>query len=285
MRVLPKITKTLNNNFRSIISDFLWNGKTPRIAYDILTVPKNQGGLKLTDLNKRDQSLRIYWIVKYFEYEDIRTLANYALNNNKVGGYIWEASLKEKDINKMFRPHFWRDVLVAWNNYKYTFPVNATQVKNQVIWLNSAIKVEDNVIINIKAIESRLKYVRQILNEDGNFKSYSELDDQHKRVINFIDYYSICELIPYTWKRILRIFTHEGKAHNRMLATICDQEGVTSVIYQGLVENICVVIPRLDQWKVILDKGITIQEFHQLCSNIHAITNSAKLRSFQYKIM
>ena len=66
----------------------------------------------------------------------------------------------------MFRPHFWRDVLVAWNNYKYAFLVNATQVNNQVIWLNSGIKFEGNVSINTKAIESRLKYTEQIVNEE-----------------------------------------------------------------------------------------------------------------------
>ena len=37
---------------------------------------KDQGGLKLFDLEKKDRSLKIQWINVYFKNKEIRTLAN-----------------------------------------------------------------------------------------------------------------------------------------------------------------------------------------------------------------
>ena len=46
----------------NVITDFIWKGKKPKIAYRTLTKSREQGGIRLVDLSAKQESLRIRWI-------------------------------------------------------------------------------------------------------------------------------------------------------------------------------------------------------------------------------
>lgn len=39
--------------YKRLVTNFIWKGKRPKVAYDTLTLPINQGGLNLMDLEVR----------------------------------------------------------------------------------------------------------------------------------------------------------------------------------------------------------------------------------------
>ena len=47
---------------KEIIKDFVWNGGSPKISYNTLTLDIAHGGLKLIDLKTKVESLHITWI-------------------------------------------------------------------------------------------------------------------------------------------------------------------------------------------------------------------------------
>ena len=49
MNVLPMVPEKTLKEFHTIMRDFVWKEKVPRIAADTLTLSKDRGGLKLVD--------------------------------------------------------------------------------------------------------------------------------------------------------------------------------------------------------------------------------------------
>ena len=89
MNVLPIIPKKLMAVFNEIISNYIWKNKRAKIPLEALNLPKDQGSLKLVSSETKEQSLKINWVWYYHCFEEIKILADYALNN-KNSVFIWK---------------------------------------------------------------------------------------------------------------------------------------------------------------------------------------------------
>ena len=109
---MPLLDKTFIKDYNPVIRDFIWNNKMSKIGLQYLYLPKDQGGLKLVNLQKRDMALKINWIQIYFNNR----------NKNTSRLCFWriymEARLTDKDIKKYFRKTFWMDALIAWHEFR-----------------------------------------------------------------------------------------------------------------------------------------------------------------------
>ena len=68
MNVLRLIPQNIIDAVYTTIRNYTWKGGTPRIATEVLFAPKEQGGLRLFDLEKKDKALKIQWVKAYFEH-------------------------------------------------------------------------------------------------------------------------------------------------------------------------------------------------------------------------
>ena len=62
MQVLPRIPDKYVSIINKMITDFIWDGKKPKIKLKQLQSSRDSGGLKLVDLEKKDISLKIGYI-------------------------------------------------------------------------------------------------------------------------------------------------------------------------------------------------------------------------------
>ena len=68
---------------RSVINDYIWNGKKPKIKQSLLIQEIDFGGLKLHDIDLKTVSLRLNWI-KRINYSDGSWKAYLNLISNKL---------------------------------------------------------------------------------------------------------------------------------------------------------------------------------------------------------
>ena len=61
MMVLPCISRQTIKTVDNIIRGYIWNGKKAKIAYNILQLPKREGGLNLVNLEIKDKALKATW--------------------------------------------------------------------------------------------------------------------------------------------------------------------------------------------------------------------------------
>ena len=62
MMVLPKIPEYVVKQTEGLITDFLWNGRKPKIPLRTLQLNKASGGQNLIDLRKKDIALKAMWV-------------------------------------------------------------------------------------------------------------------------------------------------------------------------------------------------------------------------------
>lgn len=88
MSVLPNVSYDVILEFERIINLYLGNGKPCRISLDILKLPKQQGGLRLVDLFKRQLSLKAQWVVTITQSPEWADIA-YVYLNTQLKEKIW----------------------------------------------------------------------------------------------------------------------------------------------------------------------------------------------------
>ena len=79
MTVLPQIPEHFIKKFDNLIREFLWNGRKAKIAYSTLQNPKEEGGLNLVNLRKKDIALKATWPIILQGEEEYAKLVHYIM--------------------------------------------------------------------------------------------------------------------------------------------------------------------------------------------------------------
>ena len=112
-------TKVQYDRYKKSIRKYIWEGKNPKIAYDTLISNVSNGGMKLVDLEHKDNALKIQWIKRIKINESLSNIAYYFLP--KIGDLLWKCNLHYNDVkNIMPKDNFWQDVLSAWCKYNFS---------------------------------------------------------------------------------------------------------------------------------------------------------------------
>ena len=132
MLVLPMIPKNVVKTIDNIIRDYLWRGKKSKIAYNILQLSKNEGGLNLVNLQRKDTSLKATWPQILSEEREYAEIVYTLMRVTHLNQDIWRCTLMKYDIERMkIKEPFWRDVLISWNEYNF---YHDFRIENQIIW-------------------------------------------------------------------------------------------------------------------------------------------------------
>ena len=138
---LPSPLQVFSKMYRNKIVNFLWDGKTPRIAYHKLIRDYDQLGLKLIDLETKNIALKAAWIPKWFHKKDTDWIyCTLPVKNNK----IWLCNIKPSDVRKLVGIDFDTcdvagSIWYAWAEYTYKYPESTEEVLDSLLWGNSLI--------------------------------------------------------------------------------------------------------------------------------------------------
>ena len=86
--VLPMIPHKLLKKIEQLVSDFIWNGKRPKIALKILQNSKKEGGLGLTNIRNREIAIKATW-PKLLKTESDYAQMVYKLMGNGLNEWVW----------------------------------------------------------------------------------------------------------------------------------------------------------------------------------------------------
>ena len=159
--------------------------------------------MEVVDIKIKDLAMKFQWIFCQQHNQSIKTLATVALDN-KIGNLIWECQLSKKDFRKIFKKkNFWIDLLKNWNEHNYLNPLDGEAVKEQILWLNSKIRVNKEPVCWINWIQKGIIYVKDLYNESGEILSYAQIVTK-KGKIPFTEFEGIKAAIPREWKAMMR---------------------------------------------------------------------------------
>ena len=286
MMVLPKIPCNIVKTVNNMIREYIWNGKKSKIAYNILQNRKQDGGLNLVNIEKRDTALKATWPIILKNEEEYSKMVYKIMRCNIIEEDIWRCSLEPMDIKKLkINNQFWKDVLEAWGCYNY---YHQRRIDNQYIWYNSGIKIGGKVILWGDVYLRGLKYVYQLF-QDGKYKTEDQVWEEYG--LTKLRFNSLKSAIPQEWKNFFisnSSTTYLPIApHNYDYEVSKGGQGLSKRVYQYISEDILLVHNKYIKWRKELggEYQDVLTEFGKAHMDIYRITNVPKYRSFQYRLL
>ena len=168
----------------------MWDEKPAKIKFTTAIDEKYNGGLGLTHVESFVRSQKISWIKRILGNEKHITVQH-------LKQFLPEMDLNDFlncDYDHLMLPHnipnFYRQVLFAWFEYKSISNVkkNISQIS---IWFNRNIMVANKVAWKPIWYSRGIKYISDLLDNDGNFLSCKEFEEKYGLPNSFLDYVSI----------------------------------------------------------------------------------------------
>ena len=245
-----------------------------------------QGGLKLTDFKLRDMALKCSW-VKILEQDTAMANIAYHCIQPELKSWIFDCNLNKRDISCLnIANTFWNDVMCAWCTYNY----EDTAVKDQILWFNSRIRIDDAPIYWRKAFEKGLFKVHQLFSQ-GRVISIKEAYENFG--LSFLKLHALIDCLPKDIKKEYTEKSHEQQNDSPQTgkcskyAKALDIKNLSQYVYNELLfkkdDNKIHAI--IEKWQINLGKDISIEEFYSHVQNIYKTTNLAKYCSFQYRLL
>lgn len=286
--VLPNMNNELTIKVNDKIVNFLWNGKKPKIAKDLLVCNKNQGGLRLVDITARQDALKVLWMPRIASSQ---LWASIFYNNlsNEITEMIWQVNLCCKDVKFVMKKNasiFWTQVLEAWCKFNYCPVKNDIDFRDQYIWYNSCIRINGRPVLFTQALNAGMNRISDIINENGEFLTYDEFCIKFGNCINWLNYMQIIDATPDLWKNMMTTnsindypvwYDHFSKLK---LTKRC-----SGLVYTGLIDNPNRIERRVERWNRKLYTDYEPLSFLKFFRNVYQCTIATKYRDFQYRIL
>lgn len=282
--VIPLVSKNIIHRINKIWSEFLWNGKKPKIAWKILCAPKRNGGLGLSELSKRDISLKCQWVSIYVKDKIIAILGDYFLQN-KIGALLWECNIQTKDCPQVTGHRgFWYDVLKSWAATNFFNPTGTQQICEQILWMNSHIRINNKISINMEMFNAGIVRVKDVLNANLQLMSIEDFRTRYPAV-NYLGYISVLNSLPEEWRKCLRN-QEQAVVNNSSKFTYVERgEPIVRIVYDSLHTNVYLLENKWNRWGRILCEEFFPNDFIMIVRKVWSVTQFSKLRSFQFKLL
>ena len=288
MQFLPTVSKNMQIKLKGVIEDYIWNARKPKIRTEILQASNKQGGINLFNPIAKDMSIKISWVKRLTNLDkSCKSLAMYSIKPRIKNDEFWLCNFSEKDVHLACKPTpFWKSVVQAHAKLNYHDICDINTLMEERIWLNSHIKINNNMII-IQELQSKgVMQIIDIFNEEKNrFYTVQELNEIFETKVLYLDYLSLISAIPKLWKKIIRDQKIDLSKEVEFKFDIYQKmQKVTQYAYRELNDKPKIIKDLVSNWSNRFEELI---EENDIVVSLDAfkLTNVVKYSSFQYRLI
>ena len=188
----------------TLFYNFLWDGKTPKIAKDTITKSITDGGLKMINFEKKVESWKFIWIKKAVT----KPLSSWKIIVDKMIpnvtlDYLINCPFHYNDL-KAYIPPFYLSILNVWETIHGKEPKTVTDILSQNLWYNKFIRIGGSPIHWPHWIERGILKINDLLDNNGQFMSMEKLCETFDIRTNFLRPIQIKNAIPLQWRHIIQ---------------------------------------------------------------------------------
>ena len=128
-----------------LIFDFIWNYKTLNIKRTTLIEHKENAGLNMIDFSLFDGALKICWVKRFCsEGNQPWKIVPFRLLSNVGGTLLFYCNYNVKYLTLNAKlPAFCNEIILHWQEINNVIPKTKKDVLDQIIWINSFIKINN----------------------------------------------------------------------------------------------------------------------------------------------
>jgi len=167
--------------------NFLWKNKKDKIKREVLFQEMRKGGLNFPNFAITVKALRLSWIGRLLEKKTLLLMLGklfQMLFFEKYGGlnFLLKCSYNTKKLDKSVLLFY----LEMLDYFKELRQINQDSYESDLIlWNNQDITIEGKSLFWKRWTENGIYYIQDILNENGNFLTFEELDQRYNMSANF----------------------------------------------------------------------------------------------------
>ena len=198
------IPEQLIKEINSIIFNFIWDEKPPKIKKSTIIGERKHGGLKMTDFNILNKALKVAWIPRIKS----ESVASWKITPNAIlerYGGLHFLTICNYDIDTLQvgnLPPFYVEVLKQWQITKDFKRSETTLAREEVIWNNRKILIDGNSVFYKSWFDQNVIRVQDLLQEDGKFLSFKTFCYQFKFKTPFTLYFGLINSISTSWRLV-----------------------------------------------------------------------------------
>ena len=281
---LPSPPQKVLKEVDDLIFNFIWNRKRAKIKRSQLYLNHTEGGLGIPNIFVYSYSLKLKWI---------KNLADDTLNSgwkkifqsiNGIGNFVFKCNMKYTDVSLLnIRSRFWTEVLQSWSRVHYNFEDNVnlkSEHPQNFIWYNSDIKIHNKSIYYKQWHEKGIQYVKDLLDENGNFLDYNQFKTKYNLNVNFLKYYGLIT-------KISSLINRDGREINNDVALnkLLFVKSASKHYYKTLLASLNKHKERncFRRWERATETSDL--NWEMIFNRIYCTTIDTKIRNFQFKLI
>ena len=273
------IPEQLIKEINSIIFDFIWDEKPPKIKKSTIIGEKKHGGLKMTDFNILNKALKVAWIprIKSENVASWKIIPNVTLESYGGLQFLINCNYDIDTLQVGILPSFYVEVLKQWQMTKDTTRGETPLTREEVIWNNRKILINGNPVFYKSWFDQNVIRIQDLLQEDGNFLSFKSFCNQFKFKTPFTLYFGLINSILTSWRLVSEnppSLCPENEEKEKIIST--------KYVYNLLLKNS--FVPPTAEAK-ILRHGFTPETVQKVYELPFQIKHDIKITMFQYKII
>ena len=273
---------------KKLLIDFIWDGGSPKIAYDTLTQDIKDGGLKLIDIESKMKALKVSWVKRLCDESSGRWKAAPSLfyGTNDLNSYFKFNHKYRSDITI----NFYTEVHNYWAEINEVHSPSADVICSQVIWNNRYITIGNKTFLWSNWLQHGIVRVRDLMDDDGAFLDCEQIGLKYGIRCNFLNVLQLRQSLPLQWRQVLSRQNIPCKTYdnNEILLHVsssmitlmkCD----TNKFYWFFTKK------KLQNPTAVLRWNESYQDISEEWENIFKLSfktvRETKLQSFQYRII
>ena len=187
---------------KQIVTDFIWNGKPPKNAYNVMIQNMENGGLKLVDFESKVKSLKVGFIKRLLQNKDgkWRATASHFFQTNHLNSYF----MCNRGPCNIIDHKFYEETLQYWSELQEVKVPTTEIIYNQTIWDNRYITIQNIPFLWRLWQEKGIKQVYNIIRDDGEFLDHNEIKEIYDINCNFLNVLQIRQSLPLNWRQLIK---------------------------------------------------------------------------------
>lgn len=185
--------------FKTLVMDFLWDGKRSKIAYSLMIQQIEDGRLKLPDLETRIHTIHLSIIKRIW------------INPNSTWAIILANSLQARDICQVLlykadlvthQPTSYQtfaQILRTWVRFHKYEPETESEVQEEILWNNRDITIAGKVVVRSwpKWKAAGILHINNFIHkEEPRFRSHLEISAEFNISCSFLELLQLRSAIP-----------------------------------------------------------------------------------------
>lgn len=280
-------------DFKKIITDFFWNNKRGKVAYNLLVQDIKEGGMKLPDLSTRIQVAQLYWIKRMWKQPDsmMANFLTHALGFDDIRNLI---ATKTNMVTRIHGEHtFIRQILTTWNKLHTHQPKNEQEIQQEIIWENDFIRINMKPFTWHQWKNAGVLHINDLLHStEPRFLSHTEIAEKYGITASFLQLLQIRSAIPISWKRkIVNPATQDLQVKPTILT---DNDSSTTIIgktskvlYYALIKSMKPSVTSQRRWNEIfpIDPDNAEEFWANVYQSPYKAARDTKLHAFHFRVV